>query len=244
MTLLILGGTGEARAMAERLAGCDAVVSLAGATQTPVAQVLPFRTGGFGGSQGFVRYLEEAGITAVLDLTHPYAQRISARTAGICADLGLPHLQYLRPPWQPQTGDDWVTVDDLADVTAHVRPGQTVFVASGRKTLAQFAGLQGCRVIFRQVDPPDKPFPLPGGEYLIGRPPFSVEDEHSLFTRLHVDWLVCKNAGWGPSAAKLTAARALGIPVIMLNRPSPGNWHVTDDIAMAENWARAQCMSG
>jgi len=243
MTLLILGGTGEARRLADRLSGCDALISLAGATRAPLGQGLPVRVGGFGGAGGFHTYLDEAGISAVLDLTHPYAYRISRRTAEICAAHRLPFLQYLRPPWVPKKGDNWIEVADEAKVADHVTPGQTVFLGTGRQTLEKFAGLQGARVICRQIDPPTGPFPFPGGEYLIGRPPFSVEDEVALFRQLSVDWLVVKNAGGAPSATKLTAARELGIPVIMIARPPQGDWPVTDDLAEAEIWARAHCES-
>lgn len=241
MTLLILGGTGEGRQMAEALAGRDAIVSLAGATRAPQGQALPVRIGGFGGSVGFAEYLESAGITAVLDATHPFAARITRRTATICAAKEIPYLQFLRPPWVAEPGDDWTEITKEEEAADHIPLGATVFLGTGRQTLERFANLQGRDVICRQIDPPVGPFPFPGGEFLIGRPPFSVADEVALFQSRKIDWLVVKNAGGAPSRTKLTAARQLGLPVLMLARPPQGDWPVVDTVAEALDWARAQC---
>lgn len=239
MTLLLLGGTGEAREIAAHLRRQDAVISLAGATRNPQAQPLPTRVGGFGGAAGFRRYLEGAGITAVLDATHPFAARITARTALICGEMGVPFMQFLRPPWTPEPDDNWVGIETEAEAAAYIPRGSTVFLGTGRQTLAQFANLAGCEVICRQIDPPQQPFPFPGGRFLVGRPPFSVEDEEALFRDLGVDYLVVKNAGGAPSRTKLTAARNLRIPVLMLARPPQGDWPVVDTIEDALEWVRS-----
>lgn len=236
MTLLVLGGTGEARQIAKRLAGQDAVISLAGATRAPEEQALPTRVGGFGGDDGFRSYLQEAGITAVLDATHPFAQRITARTARICAELGLSYLQFLRPPWTPHDGDNWTEIAREEEAADHIPAGATVFLGTGRQTLDRFANLEGRQVICRQIDPPDGPFPFADGRYLVGRPPFSVEDEVALFSDLGVDWLVVKNAGGAASGTKLTAARHLQIPVLMLARPARGDWPAVDTVDAALDW--------
>ncbi|MEL6684724.1 MAG: cobalt-precorrin-6A reductase [Pseudomonadota bacterium] len=239
MTLLLLGGTGEARQIAAGLQGVDAVISLAGATRNPDAQPLPTRIGGFGGEAGFLAYLQEAGITAVLDATHPYAKRITARTAKLCRAQGVPYVQFLRPPWVAEPGDDWTEIGAEEEAADHIPPGSVVFLGTGRQTLARFANLQGCEVICRQIDPPTGPFPFAGGRYLVGRPPFSVEDELALFQDLGVDFLVVKNAGGAPSRTKLTAARALRLPVLMIARPPKGDWPIVETVADAIAWVRA-----
>jgi len=239
MTLLILGGTGEAREIAAHLAGQDVVISLAGATRAPKSQGLPVRVGGFGGADGFKDYLTRAGITAVLDATHPFAHRITKRTALICAEVGLPYLQFLRPQWMPETGDNWTEIAREEDAAQHIAQGATVFLGTGRQTLERFANLAGCEVICRQIDPPEGPFPFAGGRFLVGRPPFSTEDEIALFGKLGVDWLIVKNAGGAPSRTKLTAAAQLGIPVLMIARPAQGDWPVVHDVAEALAWVAA-----
>lgn len=236
MTLLLLAGTAEARAIATALRGQDVIASLAGATRDPAPLPIPVHMGGFGGEPGFRAFLEQHAIHAVLDATHPYAARITTRSAAVCAALGLPFCQLLRPPWVPGPGDRWTEIASEEEAAAHIPQGVNVFLGTGRQTLESFANLTGRRVICRQIDPPEGPFPFEGGEFLIGRPPFSVVDEVALFRRLGVDWLVVKNAGGAASATKLTAARELGIPVLMLARPETGNWPQVASVEAALAW--------
>ncbi|MEL6838345.1 MAG: cobalt-precorrin-6A reductase [Pseudomonadota bacterium] len=239
MTLLLLAGTGDARRIAEKLQDVDVVASIAGATRMP--EPLPIRTrmGGFGGEEGFRRYLDAAGITAVLDATHPYAHRITMRTARICKAEAIPYLQFLRPGWTPEPGDNWTDIQKEEDAIAHIPKGATVFLGTGRQSLDRFANLVGRYVICRQIDPPTGPFPFAKGEFLVGRPPFSVEDEVTLFKDRAVDWLIVKNAGGAASRTKLTAANHLQIPVLMLARPTPGDWPIATTIDAALDWVRA-----
>ncbi|MEM9496705.1 MAG: cobalt-precorrin-6A reductase [Pseudomonadota bacterium] len=240
MTLLLLAGTREAREIAQRAQedGITAVASLAGATREPTPLALPTRIGGFGGAPGFQQYVADHNISAVLDATHPFAHRISERTARLCAALGLPYCQLLRPPWPPEP--DWLMLEREEDLAPHVRAGETVFLATGRQTLDRFADLAHARVICRQIDPPDAPFPFPNGAYHVARPPFSQADEEALFTRLGVDWLVAKNAGGPAARAKLDAADRLGLRVALLARPPQPPGDKVRDVAEALIWMRAQ----
>jgi precorrin-6A/cobalt-precorrin-6A reductase len=239
MTLLLLAGTAEARAIATALQGQDVIAALAGATRDPAPLPVPVQSGGFGGEAGFRAFLSQHHIHAVLDATHPYAARITRRSAMVCADLGLPFCQLLRPAWVAGPGDLWTEIAREQEAAAHIPQGVTVFLGTGRQSLDGFANLAGRRVICRQIDPPEGPFPFAGGEFLIGRPPFSVQDESALFQRLGVDWLVVKNAGGQASATKLVAARALGIPVLMIARPAPGDWPQVASVAAALAWVGA-----
>ena len=198
VTILLLAGTSEARDIAAGLARArrDAVVSLAEDRRAAGAFALPMRLGGFGGPDGFRAYVKDAGISAVVDATHPYAAEISNRTAAICTEIARE--------------------EEAAEI---IPEHTTVFLGTGRRSLHRFAGLEGRRVICRLIDPPTAPFPFEGGEFLIGRPPFAVAREVSVFTQLGIDWIVVKNAGGEASATKLIAARMLGIPVLMIARP-------------------------
>lgn len=236
MTLLLLAGTAEARAIATALQGQGVIATLAGATRDPAPLPVPTIVGGFGGEQGFRDFLIAHHIHAVLDATHPYAARITQRSAAVCAGLGLSFCQLLRPPWVAGPGDLWTQIASEQGAAAHIPLGATVFLGTGRQTLDGFANLTGRRVICRQIDPPEGPFPFAGGEFLVGRPPFSVQDEIALFQRLHVDWLVVKNAGGQASATKLVAARELRIPVLMIARPAMGNWPQVPSVADALAW--------
>jgi precorrin-6A/cobalt-precorrin-6A reductase len=236
VTLLLLAGTAEARAIAQALQGRDVIASLAGVTRNAPDLPVSTRIGGFGGAAEFADYLDKAQIRAVLDATHPYAARISARSAVVCADKGVPYCQLLRAPWQAEAGDDWTEIARPADAAQHIAVGATVFLGTGRQELAQFANLAGRRVICRQIDPPTSAFPFVDGQFLVGRPPFSVADERALFVRLGVDVVVVKNAGGQTSRAKLIAARDLGLPVLMLARPAIGAWPQVATVQEALAW--------
>ncbi|WP_135505050.1 cobalt-precorrin-6A reductase [Roseovarius aestuariivivens] len=238
MTVLLLAGTGEAKRIAEGLAarGLPAIASLAGATRAPRPLGLPTRVGGFGGDDSFRRYLRSAGITAVLDATHPFAHRVSHRTARICIEENIAYCQVLRPPWVPQPDDNWTLIDSEEEAAEHIAPGSTVFLATGRQTLQRFANLGHCRLICRQIDPPDGPFPFPNGAFLVGRPPFSEEDEAALFRWLGVDWLIAKNAGGAVPYTKLAAARRLGLRVAMINRPPQPDALRVETVTEALDW--------
>ncbi|MEM9583213.1 MAG: cobalt-precorrin-6A reductase [Pseudomonadota bacterium] len=221
MKILLLAGTGEANQLARVLvaAGHDVTASLAGATRAPRDLGCETRIGGFGGDDGFCEWLDTHQPDLVLDATHPFAARISRRSARICATRRLDYLQLLRPPWVPDGTKQQYEVADVAAARQSVRKGARVFLATGRQTLMEFSDFQDCELICRQIDPPDGPFPFENGRYLIGRPPFTVEDEKALFALLGIDVLIVKNAGGAASYSKIEAAADLKIPVIMLKRP-------------------------
>lgn len=237
--VLLLAGTAEAREIAlalSRKRDIYAVASLAGATRQSRPLALPTRIGGFGGEEGQEKFLREQAITHVIDATHPFASRISHRSAALCARLGLPYLQVLRPGWTPVEGDRWTMIDREEDAAGLISPGTTVFLATGRQTLDSFANLSECKLYCRQIDPPEGPFPFPNGAFLVGKPPFPVGDEMALFKRLRIDWLVVKDAGGEASATKLIAARRLGVPVLIIRRPEQPQAERVETAAEAMAW--------
>ncbi|EYD71677.1 cobalt-precorrin-6A reductase [Limimaricola hongkongensis] len=240
MTVLVLAGTREGREIAAGLSArsIPVLASLAGRTRRPLAPGVPVRTGGFGGAQGFRETVAVEGITAVIDATHPFAEEITARTARICAEDGLPHLVLRRPGWQPGPGDDWTRIAREADLAAQVPRGATVFLATGPQRIEAFAGLEGRRVLCRRIDPAPGPFPYENGEWVVARPPFPVQDETALFALLGVDVLAAKDSGGEEGRAKLDAARALGVKVVLLDRPPlPDGVRVVDTVEDALEWA-------
>jgi precorrin-6A/cobalt-precorrin-6A reductase len=244
MKLLLLGGTAEARTLADHLHNRREIaltVSLAGATRDPVAGPWPVRVGGFGGDEGFETYLADALPDAILDATHPFADRISHRTARIAGQHGIPYVLLLRPGWDPQQGDRWTEFADEAEAAACVTPQDRVFLATGRQTLERFSGLQAAYTWCRQIDPPEDAYPFENGEFLVGRPPFSVEDEIALFRRLGITKLVVKNAGGVASRSKLEAARHLGLEVLMLRRPDYAGLPQVDTAQSAIDWVEGLC---
>lgn len=241
MNILLLAGTSEARRLAKALSDQDHQVtaSLAGATRAPLDMGCETRVGGFGGDAGFRAWLDAHPVDLVVDATHPFAHRVTARSVAICEEAGVPILQVNRPGWTTEGGDLWTFIDHPEQAAAHIEPGARVFLATGRQTLHDFANLSESHLFCRQIDPPDGPFPFPNGEYVVGRPPFSIEEEIGLFQKLGIDVLVVKNAGGAMSRSKLDAARALSMPVLMINRPKRPDGPIVDSVADALDWVAA-----
>ncbi len=238
--VLLLAGTTEARELAALFsaAGISVVASLSGATESPVPLDVPTRVGGFGGAAGFVDYLRSERISAVVDATHPFARAITDRTAAVCKDLGMRHLILQRPEWRAGPGDVWHDFDAPADLERLIPPAATVFLATGRQTIPDFARMPGGRILVRVIDASTDPLPDPRWEYIIARPPFPAAQEQRLFADLGVDWLVTKNAGGAATAGKLSAARALGLPVAIQRRPPVPRAPLCRTPAEALSWVR------
>jgi precorrin-6A/cobalt-precorrin-6A reductase len=240
MKILLLAGSGEARVLSERLVGQghDVLASLAGVTKEAAKYASPTRVGGFGGEKPFEEFVQAYGFGLVIDATHPFAQRISARTLSSCQKMGIPYLQLIRPEWRPEATDTWHLVENASAARGVIGTGSRVFLATGRQTLPEFENLSDCYLICRQIDPPNGPFPFPNGEFLVGRPPFSVEDEMALFKGLDIDVLIVKNAGGTASRSKLDAARHLKIPVVMICRSDPLDAEIVTTVDEAFAWVR------
>ena len=217
--ILILGGTGDARALAARLVadGHHVISSLAGVTAEPALPEGLVRTGGFGGVEGLVAYLEAEDISLIIDATHPFATRISANGAVAAETACVPILRLERPAWQAGDGDRWISARDTGDAIDRIDTGACAFVTIGRKEIGAFARRRDIRVVARMIEPPEPGLP-DDWKIILARPSFSLEDEMALMRTEGVRVLVAKNAG-GPARAKLDAARTLGLPVIMIERP-------------------------
>ncbi|MFI5684069.1 cobalt-precorrin-6A reductase [Streptomyces sp. NPDC051636] len=220
--VLVLGGSTEARRLAAALTargGLRVTTSLAGRVARPGNVDGEVRIGGFGGAQGLADWLREHHVDAVVDATHPFAAGITAHAARATAATGLELVVLRRPGWRPAPGDRWHPVPSLG-AAADALPvlGRRVFLTTGRLGLAAFAHLTGLHFLVRSVEPPEPPMP-PDAEILLARGPFTVAGERDLLRGHRVDVLVTKDSGGEATAAKLTAARELGLPVVVVRRP-------------------------
>ena len=249
--LLILGGTAEARQLAAQsvaqfVGELRITTSLAGRTSETAALAGEVRRGGFGGVEGLVRYLCDAHIDFVIDATHPFATRISAAARDACQSLGLPLLQLTRAAWQPRAGDHWIEVANAAKAAmALPRLGRRVFLTIGHGDLDAFSGVAGTHFLVRLVEPPVGVLPFSSYELILGRGPFTLDAERRIMENHAIDVLVAKASGGPATAAKLEAARELGIPVLLLRRPpaetGQGVERVEDAMAwLAERLAKAK----
>jgi precorrin-6A/cobalt-precorrin-6A reductase len=243
LRLLVLGGTSEARALAAALpVGVEAISSLAGRVPDPALPAGPVRIGGFGGADGLRRWLHDERIDAVVDATHPFAAAITANAAAACAGLGLPYLVLARPAWDLGGAVPVASNAHAAETVAAQGAGR-VFLTTGRSGVAAFA-LSRAWFLIRVVTAPE-PAALPARHHLVfSRGPYRYDDEAALLREHRIDALVTKNSGGEMTRPKLEAAAALGISVVMVQRPRlPAGIETAGSVAEAIAWITARRMS-
>lgn len=222
--ILILGGTEEARTLAETLSqrdDCWPVTSLAGRTKAPRMPQGESRRGGFGGADGLASYIRDNGIKLLVVATHPFAAQIARHAAEASLATGVPRLVLLRPPWTAVPGDRWCVVGSASEAARKLpEAGRRVFLAIGRQDLAAFSGRLGVHYLIRSIEKPETLIPNAQATYIQSRGPFVVAEETALMRTHEIDCLVTRNAGGNATYAKVVAARNLGLPVLMIARPA------------------------
>jgi precorrin-6A/cobalt-precorrin-6A reductase len=240
--ILILGGTGEAAALARAALarfgdGVEVTTALAGRTRRPGPIPGEVRIGGFGGAAGLAEYLLGQRIDRVIDATHPFAAAISTSARLACDKMRVPRLILARPQWRRHPLDRWIEVDSVEAAAQIVgRVGRRALLTVGAGEVTAFAPATGVRFLVRMIDPPRAPLPLRFCEIVLGRGPFALAEERHLMERHAIDVLVCKASGGAATEAKLVAARELSLPVIMMRRPPAERGLSVDTVDDALDW--------
>jgi precorrin-6A/cobalt-precorrin-6A reductase len=240
LRVLILGGSTEASELARRVAGdprYDVTLSLAGRTIAPKPQPVPMRSGGFGGVDGLIAWLKQESVDAVVDATHPYADRISFNAVSACNQLALPLASIVREAWKPQAGDVWQEVAGTEAAADALGPTpRRVFLSLGRQDLGVFARRPHHHYVARMIDPPEGVALPPDIKLLFNRGPFDKMAEEKLLREERIDVVVSKNAGAAAVYAKIEATRSLGIPVVMVARPVKMRGDAVESVEEAIAW--------
>ncbi len=244
MRILILGGTTEASALAARLAGnpdFDPLLSMAGRTSEPRPAPIATRIGGFGGVEGLARFLAEERIEAIVDATHPFAAVMSRNAAEACVRTQVPLLALRRPPWVPQEGDIWTEVPSMTEAVAALgEKPRRVFLTVGRLELPPFAAAPQHTYVVRTIEPIGDALPVPDVIAIQDRAPFDEAAERALMQRERIEVVVTKNSGGAATYSKMAAARALGLPVIVVARPEkPANVQEVETAEAAFTWLQS-----
>lgn len=240
--LLILGGTGDATALACAVLtrfgdAIEMTTALAGRTRHPGPIPGQVRIGGFGGVAGLADYLLAQRIDRLIDATHPFAAEISSAARLASDQARVPRLLLLRPAWRRHPLDRWIEVDSVEAAAQIVgRVGRRALLTVGAGEVAAFAPANGVRFVVRMIDPPRAPLPLRFHEVVLGRGPFALTEERHLMQRNAIDVLVCKASGGAATEAKLVAARELSLPVIMVRRPPVERGLSVDTVEGALDW--------
>jgi precorrin-6A/cobalt-precorrin-6A reductase len=234
MRILILGGTSEASELARRLSGdarITATLSLAGRTVAPSLFPIATRSGGFGGADGLVQWVKDKGIKTIVDATHPFATRISANAVVAASIAGIPLLSLVRPRWREQDGDNWIRVADADDARAALgQDPQRVFLSIGRQEIGAFCAAPQHSYLVRSIEPPEAETLPPHAELILQRGPFEKAAEIALLRDRAIDIVVAKNSGSDATYAKIAAARALSLPVIMIEQPDKPRSQLSGDL--------------
>lgn len=242
--MLILGGTAEARALAAALVaqGRPVITSLAGRVRDPALPVGEVRVGGFStasrdGVAGLAAYLSDDHVGAVVDATHPFAATISANAIAATSRTDTPLVRLQRPGWSDHPdASRWTWVDSVDQAVSAGAGSRRPFLTTGRQSLDRFLPWADRDVTVRVVDPPE--FPLPERWHLIrSRGPYAYADDFALLRDAGSDLLVTKDSGGTHTAAKLSAARDLGMRVVVIDRPpSPAGVPVVASVAESLTW--------
>ena len=168
---------------------------------------------------GLISYLAAEHISVVIDATHPFAAKISRNAEAACSHLGLPLIVFTRQPWVKLREDCWHEVPDIESAASFVavRKGR-VFLAIGRQELGAFSDCKDAWFLVRAIDQPEGPLP-PQSKIILQRGPFDFQHELQLLRTHVIDYVVSKNSGGPATYSKIEAARAIGIPVVMIGRP-------------------------
>ena len=241
MTIVILGGTAEARQLASMLVadGVDVVSSLAGRVRRPNLPPGRVRIGGFGGVDGLAEYLQLQPAAALVDATHPFAATISENAVQAASRTGTPLIRLERPGWTDHPrASSWIWVRDAAAARAVADSARRPFLTTGRQSLTEFGPWADRDVLVRLVDPPAKPLPE-RWTVIMSRGPYSYSDERQILSEYAIDVLLSKDSGGAHTVAKLDAAGDLGIPVVIIARPDHPPVRVLSTVAEVAAWCRA-----
>jgi precorrin-6A/cobalt-precorrin-6A reductase len=240
--VLILGGTDQGwqlAAQAATIPDLEVFFSLAGRTRQPMIPIIQTRIGGFGGIPGLRDYLQQEKIDFLINATHPFATQISQNAAIAASSLVIPYLRLLRPAWQKSEQDNWIEVESYEAAVSILSPlAQRVFLSIGRQELAIFSTLPDRWFLMRMVEPPSLNGFLPQGKVLLARGPFDLDEERSLLQTYKIEVIVSKNSGGNATYPKILAARELGIPVIMVQRPELERGETVAEIKEAIAWLK------
>jgi precorrin-6A/cobalt-precorrin-6A reductase len=224
--ILILGGTTEARKLAQAISPrrrYEVLLSLAGRTENPSAQPVPVRIGGFGGAEGLGSFLKDGKFDLLIDATHPFAARMSANAAVAARIAGVSVFAVRRAEWAPQPGDVWIPAMNIPEAIAALGPTpRRVFLATGRQEAHSAEAAPQHFYLIRSVDPVVPQIAVADVHYVLDRGPFELENEIALLEEHRIDAIIAKNSGGSATYAKIEAARHLGIEVILVTRaPAP-----------------------
>lgn len=240
--ILILGGTTEGREIATELAlrGYPVLVTVAssyGMEMFPEKIPVEILVGRQDTDQ-FKKLMEQRGINLVIDATHPHATLVTERAWQASGEKGIPFIRFERSAGDSLTDGEaaqgpLIKVKDYqaaaqAAVEIAAEQGGSVFLTTGSKNLQPFVdAVQGTnvRLVARVLPDPEGirqclALGIKPANIVAVQGPFSLEMNAAMLKEYGASVLVTKDSGEaGGVSEKTGAAKLLGIPVVMVERP-------------------------
>lgn len=237
--LLLIAGTREAQDLAlwlSKMPKFDVLATVHGDARLPRDLPVKTRFGPFQNESHFESLVSKSGFHALIDASHPFATDITEQALAISQRQNLGFMQFERKEWTATPEDRWITVKTEHDVKKHLSGCRKIMTFTGRSSIDKFMNIENIYIYNRILQAEGSAFPLSNGEHLYGQPPFSVEQEIALFQRLDIDAIVLRNVGGKNGFSKLAAARALGLLVIMIERPKLKTPPPLRSLSEAQHW--------
>jgi precorrin-6A/cobalt-precorrin-6A reductase len=149
----------------------------------------------------------------------------------------VPLLRLMRTPWAEPEGANWLHAEDIAAAARVLPTGSKALLTTGHAGLEEFLKRDDCEFVERLIDAPELTLPR-HARLLRDRPPYGLDGEMDLMRREAMTHLVSKNSGGAQTAAKLEAARTLGVTVVMIARPVYGPAVEVGSVEEAAAWMR------
>ncbi len=225
MKVLVLAGTEEARKLCHELRkteGLEVVASLFQETLNSTYPV-PVITGGFGGVEGLIEYIQNENIHLLIDATHPFSEKINSNALSAARKTRTEYIRLIRPKWEAGSNDRWLEFPTLPQACQNIPHNSRIFAALGGKNLGDIIDeieniLRSSKIFLRVMEIPT--FELsPNWVMLDYNLPITLESERNLLIKLKITHILCRNSGGKVSRLKLKAAAELGLDVFMVDRP-------------------------
>jgi cobalt-factor III methyltransferase len=228
----VFSGTGDGNALAKMLAADGKPVVVSAATEYGGAVALQDCPGlsvwaGRQGVEARRQALVRSRARVLVDATHPYANIISEQLMGLSQELGIPYVRYERPSAMATGGSEvCATMAEAAERA--MASGKRIFLATGSKDLSSFLQTPNANEYqwFARVTPEPEfiqralDLGLPRSHLCAMQGPFSKDFNQALWRDWNIDCIVTKDSGAaGGYQAKADAAAALGIPMLVVQRP-------------------------
>lgn len=221
MHALIFGATAPAREIATLLYEdywyvTTSVTDIPANTQLPVGKI---RIDQCDDPAALAQWLITEHIDVIVDTTDPFAEHLAVTIFEAARATGIPVIAIQPPLWTPQPHDRWIFVHTLDEAAAYAaREYHHIFLHLQPGQLHTFSRDPHNLYVLRQPQVPLSKLParhriVPGHQLV------DLETEKKFLRDNQIDCIVMRNDGQVEDEVLLTAARSLGISVLMLQRP-------------------------